>query len=390
MSNTNKVYLLYQNNSHFSTTEDLDYSINWLLINLLKNNMNVHIELKSYLHNQNESVLEGIIKFNTELNSIIKCIPYSSTFTIYSPYDTSLFYHTHNSNMYIELKNKQNKYVNQCIQVTEDNNELSQNTQVTQNTQVSKSQELKKIFSEIIETSDKLNNVSINLKNKQDNKETKETIEIIEDDSDNSSDNESVSSEDLDKIQEHLNKLLEEKVNVDNLIKEKDDELADLRCEESHQRQLKRKEKEKEEEKYNIFRSDINIYVRIINNFNKSKEESENKEEVKLENFIPPMFEAKFYVIKFLYDENLIEDSDYEEPSQELYELYNILYKSRFDENYDIPDDFEDIITKFIHHLPDKTILTENELHTQLNNQGKHDMLFIQHEEEENIINKDE
>jgi hypothetical protein len=306
--------------------------------------------------------------------------------------------------LYIKLQNNKQNNKQNIYQPQPQEKPLPLSTQILepplqQVQKISKSQELKNLFSDIIETSEKLNSVSNNLKDNNEKNETivnNEKVELIEDDNDSNSndtesDNESVSTEDLDNIQEHLNKLLEEKVNVDNLIKEKDDELADMRCEQSYQRQLKNKEKSKEEEKYNIFRADINIYKRIMNNFNErlneAKIKEQNIEDIKLENFIPPMFEAKFYVIKFLYDENLIEESDYEQPSQELYEIYNILYKARFDETYDIPDDFEDIITKFIHQLPDKTILTTEELHLHLNNESKHELLFVQKEEEENLNN---
>jgi hypothetical protein len=90
------------------------------------------------------------------------------------------------------------------------------------------------------------------------------------------------------------------------------------------------------------------------------------------------MFEAKFYVIKYLDNQNMINEEDYESVSDELYELYNILYSSRYDENYDVPDDLEEIILDFIKSLPDKSILTEEELINKLNGESKHENLFIQ------------
>ena len=110
-------------------------------------------------------------------------------------------------------------------------------------------------------------------------------------------------------------------------------------------------------------------------------------EEKKLENFIPPLFEAKFYVLHFLNLNDLINESDYESPSDELYELYTILYSSRYDEFYEIPEEFEDIISQFIEFLPEKNILTEEEIHNGLNDASRHDLLFVQREEEEDLVN---
>jgi hypothetical protein len=65
--------------------------------------------------------------------------------------------------------------------------------------------------------------------------------------------------------------------------------------------------------------------------------------------------------------------------------MFNILYNSRYNENYDVPEDFDDIITKYISSLPDKTILTEDELVNKLNDESKHNQLFLQHEPEETV-----
>jgi hypothetical protein len=100
---------------------------------------------------------------------------------------------------------------------------------------------------------------------------------------------------------------------------------------------MKRLENERLKEKYNIFVSDITIYNKLIN------------EKHFTESFIPPFFEAKYYIIKYLYKHNYFESENLNGPSQELFDLYNMLYNfvnNNFKINKD-NEDFIDIIEDF-------------------------------------------
>jgi hypothetical protein len=387
MNAINYRYPLYDNNLQVKVTYDLLYAMKWLLTNLLKKNFNVFIIIQSYMNNEEESMNEGIIKYNGEF--IIKTFEFNNTCTIYSPYDTTLFYHTHISNMYKMLLSStsntsiENNVIQQIKQETnqeikqETNQEIKQDVKLEVKPEsVSKAKELKDLVSSVIKSSEELKNFSSNLNNKI-NSDSSDSDSSDSDSSDSDiSDvtDDSISTEDLNKIQHELDTMLADKVNIDNLIKEKDEELVDLRCEASFNNRKIEKNKQKELEKKNIFRSDLNIYKKICNDNIKNNTD-----------FIPDIFEAKYYVIKFLDTENIIESTDYENPSEELFELYNILYNSRYDENYDIPEEFDDIITKYISSLPDKNILTETELVNILNDKCKHNELFAQNEPEEQL-----
>ena len=68
-------------------------------------------------------------------------------------------------------------------------------------------------------------------------------------------------------------------------------------CEIKFKKMLERKEIERDKEKYNIFVNDINIYNKIINEPNFS------------EDYIPKLFEAKYYIIKYLYKNNYFDNA---------------------------------------------------------------------------------
>jgi hypothetical protein len=388
MNNLSYLYELY-NINYVKSTDDLSYAINWMLRYLLTNNYDSKIIIKSYSNHSNNSnncIYEGVLTYDKTINRIVKHTDYDTIYpTIYSPYDTTIFFHTHNSNLYKQIIYNNNNKVS--------TNQIS-NNQVTNNINTIKEdkpkQSIKDLFSSIIDTSEKLKKVSNELnennesQDKQNNENKEEKNSDVDSESD--SDSESINSEELEQMQKHLDKLLEDKVNIDNLVKERDEVLTDLRCEDSFQKRKQVKLKEKEEEKKNIFRGDLGVYKKILEKYNKCLEDEELKDK-QLESFIPPLFEAKFYIFHFLNFNDLINDSDYENPSDELYELYTILYSSRYNEFYEIPEEFEDIISEFINFLPEKNILTEEEIHNGLNDASRHDLLFVQREEEEDLVN---
>jgi hypothetical protein len=392
LNTLNYRYPLYENNIQIKVTYDLLYAMKWLLTNLLKKNYNVFMIIQTYSNNEEETMNEGIIKYDGEY--IIKTFDFNDTYTVYSPYDTTLFYHTHISNMYKMLLSSSNisygEYIKQEVKSEVKSDVKSEVKQEVTPVKVSKVKELEDVFSSVIKKSEELKKISSslnkNMSDKKSSKASKTSVTSVTSDSDSSdsdssdsdisvvSSDDSISSEDLDKIQKELDTMLANKVNIDNLVKEKDEELVDLRCEASFNNRKIEKTKQKEIEKKNIFRSDLNIYKKI------------NNDNIKNEvDFIPNIFEAKYYVINFLDTENIIESTDYDNPSDELFELYTILYNARYNEDYDIPEEFDDIITKYISSLPDKSILTESELINILNDKCKHNGMFSQNEVEETL-----
>lgn len=357
-------YELY-NQNYFKTTNDLTFAINWLLTSLFNNKL-CKIVVKSYTENQDDSIIDSFIQFDQPLNRIVKLCPYDSTQkTIYSPYDTTLFHHINNSNLYKLLINFDK--TSQSQSQSEPQSNLQQIVNVEKQDKVS----IKEMFNNVLSSSEKLKEVSTKLN------------EIERDDESS----ESISSEELNEIQQQLDNMLNDKMNIDNLVKEKDEKLCDLRCEDSFEKRKELKQKEKKEEKRNIFRADLSVHKKIGEKYNKYLEKFEEGKitvENSLNDFIPPLFEAKFYVIHYLYINDMINDTDYESPGDELYELYNILYNSRYNEDYNVPEEFEEIVSSFIDFLPDKNILTEDEIHNSLNNNSNNDILFQQIEPEEN------
>jgi hypothetical protein len=373
-------YELY-NSNYYKTTNDLTFAINWLLVNLF-NNKRCYILVKSYTDNKDESIIDGYIFLDQSLNRLVKTSPFDSKQkTIYSPYDTTLFYHVNNSNLYKLLINFD--MTSTSTSTSSYNSSLFQSEpviNVEKKEKVKEKVSIKDMFNNVISSSEKLKEVSAKL-NQEDKEDKEESLFSESDDTD-----ESICSEELDEIQKQLDTMLNEKMNIDNLVKEKDDKLSDLRCEDSFDKRLIRKNKEREEENRNIFRANLGVHKKICEKYSRYLEQFEQGEitvEKALEDFISPLFEAKFFVIHYLYLNDMINDSDYENPEDELYELYNILYNSRYNEDYNVPDEFEEIVSSFISFLPDRNILTEDEIHNGLNNNSNNDILFQQIEPEE-------
>lgn len=113
---------------------------------------------------------------------------------------------------------------------------------------------IKNTFDDVISSSKKLEGVSTKLNEPQnDNFKNKVDSNKVESDDESS---ESICSDELNELQQQLDKILNDKLNIDNLVKNKDEQLCDLRCEESYEKRKIIKNKEREEEK--------KIYLRLI------------------------------------------------------------------------------------------------------------------------------
>jgi hypothetical protein len=143
---------------------------------------------------------------------------------------------------------------------------------------------------------------------------------------------------------------VKEKELKNNLVEEKD-KLADIIMEENYKKSLKAKQENKEKEKKNIFKSDLSVYKKIYDK----------------NSGIPDFFMAKYVVLDYLNKNKYLETENPDSSADELFELYTILYSSRFTENYVVPEEFEDVVLDFLESLPDTDIMTSEQIHNKLN-----------------------
>ncbi len=146
--------------------------------------------------------------------------------------------------------------------------------------------------------------------------------------------------------------MMSEQSKLQKNLEEERDKLSDIIMEENYQKSLKAKEENRLKEKRNIFISDLSVYKKINKNKNTS---------------VPDFFMAKYVVLDYLDKNKYFETENLESPSDELFELFTILYNSSFVEDYEPQEGFEDVILDFIDSLPDIEILTEKQFHDKLN-----------------------
>jgi len=320
-------FYLYSSNPNINSesTTNLEYAVSWLLdvlhINISSNN---YIEIRKKIYDSNtQYIKEGVIFW--EDGFIVKKLNFNDQMkTIYSPYDLSLFDKTHLSISYSNLIQKYN------------NNNANRNINTTQATKQAKPSNFKQINKLLDET----NNILKSSNNNQ-----------SENDLNSDTDNESVSSDQLRELEENLDRMMNEQKELKNTLEEEKDKLADIIMEENYQKTLKAKEENKKKEKRNIFVSDLSVYIKL------------NKQNSK----VPDFFMAKCVVFDFLDKNKYLETEDLENPSEELFELFTILYNSRFVDNYEPPEDFEEVVLDFLDSLPYADIITERDYHNKLN-----------------------
>jgi hypothetical protein len=239
----------------YSCTKNKDEDLKEL-VRLLNNKLeNQDKEIKD--QNKQIEKLKGKLEINNSFN------------TTYSPFDLDLFNSTELSLLYQTIINR-NKNETNII-----------NKPVIAN---------KKLENE-------LNKAQQNLKLKELQKQ------------ENKSDIQTFNKEELEDMKNLLNSLKDNKKIIDKEFKEKENELADIDCNERFENKKQKLEEERNKEKYNIFKSDIKIYYKLIEEDNFS------------ENFIPPLFEAKYFILKYLFINDYFMDENKTEPSEEIFEL---------------------------------------------------------------------
>lgn len=151
-----------------------------------------------------------------------------------------------------------------------------------------------------------------------------------------------------------LKRQLEENlIDVKRSIEIDTDNLANYECNLRFERQQAKKEQEKYEQSVRIYEADINVYRKIKQKIDEGKITEED---------VPILFEAKYPIYKFMDAENLLTDENG-------YTIFTVLYNSCFppDDDYSIPEEFYDMVGRFIETLPDKVLKTEREIMSDIN-----------------------
>ena len=326
-------YDIYVNNIYVKSVDDLDYATYYLLTN-----KNSYYYIYSYSNTKDCSILEGCIKIVN--NKVIKIIDdmYVST---YSPYDLYLFKRSDLSRLYLNFYN----------------NDADIHQNINQNIHQNKIQPF----------NNKQTNISVNLNDKTDKTDKTDKNDKI--DKTDKNDVPVISSNEIPEFKNILNDLTNMNTKLTEIKKSQEEELINKACEEQYNKKQKRLENERNKEKYNIFISDIIVYNKLIN------------EEKFSESFIPPFFEAKYYILKYLYSHNYFDEEDSNKPSDELFLQYKLLYDyinndfeidSEYKELYDLFEDFKD-------NLPtDKYIKTDRQIMISMNGDDKENNMFVE------------
>ncbi len=317
----NVFYDLYENNKFTKRTSDRDYAIFWILDNFIKSEYtsDYHFDIVKMI-TENDIICSESIKIYD--NKVIKINKFNKSLnTTYSPFDLDLFNLTELSLLYQNIINRnETNIINKPLI----NNKKLEN-------ELNKAQQ----------------NLKLKELQKEENKiENKTGVQIF-------------NKEELEDMKNLLNSLKNKKELIDNEFKEKENELADIDCNERFEKKKQKLDEERKKEKYNIFKSDIKIYDKLINEENFS------------ESFIPPLFEAKYFILKYLFINDYFMDENKLEPSDELFELYRTLYdfvSGLYSNNDSIYETFSDIFNEFNQFLPkDKKLLTDRQMMDTLN-----------------------
>jgi hypothetical protein len=329
--------------------------------------------------------------------------------TIYSPHDTDVFDNMFNYNLFAQLKDIDNcrdtvavqnpvrrKYAAAPRCVTNRRSAKAQtNTLQTVQTDTikktkeiqesNKDQSLKEILKKTIELSAPLKPVEsarliedvVLFKEQPKNVDTDKLQEDQESDSctetssEGDTDEESLDDEETKKLEELLDNMilnqqsLTKTVNKNKkTIDDDKDNLVNYECELRFQKMLQNRENEKNEEKKRVFDADINVYQKIKGKLN-------DPETNITENDIPGLFEAKYYVFKYLDVKGYLDAITTDDEKSELYKLYCALYDSTFspDENYTPPEEYVNEALEFTSGMfvPEKSIQTVDDIMKDLN-----------------------
>ena len=366
-------YVLYINNEIVTKTPNLDYAIYWLLNNIKNSRVDILCLIND---DDNNYIYEGSYKFEDGLMRYHKLYSNSlNNYTKYSPYDLSVFRRADLCLLYLQLLNNNQATSTQVTsnQVTSTqitSNQVTSNqvtsTQITSNQVTSNNQQ--NLSKQIIETNKdeslkkQLNNTLESCKNMLLLPSSTVDNNILQKSNDLSSSESSstISSEDIKQIEAELDDMLKQH-------KENNEKLEEIVCEENFKKKKAFRENEREKEKKNKFTADLKMYKQLLAELEELNKEDPTK---KIYDIVPILFLAKFYVIEFIDKNDYLLDEDVDSPSEELYQIYNMLYNVKYNPNnednildkYD--EEFYELINEFLEatedkHAPDETVIRE-------------------------------
>lgn len=174
---------------------------------------------------------------------------------------------------------------------------------------------------------------------------------------------------------EQIQKTLEDTLkNQEREINEEIKNRMNFECDLNYEKTQLQKKKETEEEKRRIFIADTRTYRKFKANMENEKMNFEEED-------IPKFFEAKYYVLKFMDEKEYLDAVDYntdEETLEVAYKMYESLYNTVFssDEEY-VPDEmYIELIHEFTTTLPQKDLVTQEELMKTYNKESANDEVF--------------
>ena len=356
-------YVLYINNEIVTKTPNLDYAIYWLLNNIKNSRVDILCLIND---DDNNYIYEGSYKFEDGLMRYHKLYSNSlNNYTKYSPYDLSVFRRADLCLLYLQLLNN-----NQATSTQITSNQVTSNqvtsTQITSNQVTSNNQQ--NLSKQIIETNKdeslkkQLNNTLESCKNMLLLPSSTVDNNILQKSNDLSSSESSstISSEDIKQIEAELDDMLKQH-------KENNEKLEEIVCEENFKKKKAFRENEREKERRNKFTADLKMYKQLLAELEELNKEDPTK---KIYDIVPILFLAKFYVIEFIDKNDYLLDEDDDSPSEELYQIYSMLYNVKYNPNnednildkYD--EEFYELINEFLEatedkHAPDETVIRE-------------------------------
>ena len=366
-------------------TDSKDYAFHWLL-----NSQNeTKVEVKQYFDNdkQNSYLIESYVKISNKIYKNI--ITDKQTITIeLNPYDMTYF-NLKNHVSYLNIYNEKNTNQLICIEnpitpttpptskIYNSNKIYSSNNNNEKKSEKSENLEPKKVvLSDIMKETELLQKqmlesvlpLSQEIKEEKEEKEkgTKSTkIDSNKNEQVTQAKSENIVLEDTcDDVEIYLNSILETQSRLKEETKLIEDKFLDLDCEHRFNIRQEKKQLEKQKQDYNIFVSDVSTYNLIMKDYEEKNNIRKKKdlEKIYIEDIIPPIFELKFYIIDFLKQLGYFDDEEQDKYSKELFEVYSILYKFQTEDNVDIPEELNDVISEFIEFIPDKSLGVPSDL----------------------------
>jgi hypothetical protein len=178
-----------------------------------------------------------------------------------------------------------------------------------------------------------------------------------------------LSIEEINQIKNKINQLNKLKEDIKQIKIIQEEEFLNKDCEERYNLRQKKKEEEREQNNYNVFVADIEVYNKLIN------------EENFTEDYIPPFFVGKFYILKYLYDNEYFVEDNIKKPSKDIFKIYTELYDFITNEFKLKEDDIEELFelkNDFKLSLPDRKITTDKQIFDTLNKKNNDVELFVE------------